>query len=130
IFLAFGLLPIVFSAVVSLYDWQGTTPGSFVGFSNYQVLLQDSDFYTSLWNTVWIWLGSVPTMVLLALIFASILNSKTVWFRSLFRTVYFLPVVTSLVITGLVFSLLFSNTVGLINQPLSALGIPTPDWLG
>src|SRR5436189_3789718 len=86
IFLAFGLLPIVFSAVVSLYDWQGTTPGSFVGFSNYQVLLQDSDFYTSLWNTVWIWLGSVPTMVLLALIFASILNSKTVWFRSLFRT--------------------------------------------
>ena len=46
------------------------------------------------------------------------LNSKTVWFRNLFRTVYFLPVVTSLVITGLIFSLLFSNTVGLVNQPL------------
>ena len=38
IFLAFGLLPIVFSLGVSLYDWRGTTPGAYVGLSNYQLL--------------------------------------------------------------------------------------------
>ena len=53
IFLAFGLLPIVFSLGVSLYDWRGTTPGAFVGLANYQVLLHDPAFYKALWNTVY-----------------------------------------------------------------------------
>src|SRR5262245_28392147 len=72
IFLAFGLLPIVFSLAVSLYDWRGTTPGAFVGLQNYRVLLQDPTFYKSLLNTTYVWLGSVPPMILLALVFASI----------------------------------------------------------
>ena len=52
IFLAFGLLPIIFSLGVSLYDWRGMTPGDFVGLANYQVLLHDPAFYKALWNTV------------------------------------------------------------------------------
>src|SRR5262245_14847589 len=93
IFLAFGLLPIVFSLVVSLYDWRGTTPGAFVALENYQVLLRDPAFYKSLSNTVYVWLGSVPPMILLALIFAAILNARRIRFRNVFRTIYFLPVV-------------------------------------
>jgi len=129
IFLAFGLLPIVFSLAVSLYDWRGTTPGAFVGLQNYQVLLRDPAFYKSLWNTVFVWFGSVPPMILLALVFAAILNSRRVRFRSGFRTIYFLPVVTSLVITGLVFGQLFSTSFGLVNSVLEALGIPSVNWL-
>jgi len=129
IFLAFGLLPIVFSLAVSLYDWRGTTPGAFVGLQNYHVLLRDPAFYKSLWNTVYVWIGSVPPMILLALVFAAILNSRRVRFRSMFRTIYFLPVVTSLVITGLVFGQLFSMSFGLVNSVLETLGIPPVNWL-
>ncbi len=129
LFLAFGLLPIVFSLVVSLYDWRGTTPGGFVGMQNYQVLLRDPTFYKSLLNTTYVWIGSVPPMILLALVFAAILNSRFVRFRNLFRTVYFLPVVTSLVITGLVFGQLFSMSFGLVNSALEALGLPAFNWL-
>jgi cellobiose transport system permease protein len=129
IFLAFGLLPIVFSLVVSLYDWRGTTPASFVGLSNYQLLFRDPGFYTALWNTVYVWIGSVPPMILLALVFAVLLNSPRVRLRNFFRTVYFLPVVTSLVITGIVFSFLFSSTFGLINNLLGFVGVAPISWL-
>ena len=129
IFLAFGLLPIVFSLGVSLYDWRGTTPGAYVGLSNYQLLLRDPTFYTALRNTVFIWLGSVPPMILLALVFAVLLNTQRVHLRGFFRTVYFLPVVTSLVITGLIFSFLFSSTFGVVNRLLEPLGVAPINWL-
>ncbi len=100
--------------------------------ANYQVLLHDPAFYKALWNTVFVWLGSVPPMILLALVFAVLLNSQRVRFRGFFRTVYFLPVVTSLVITGLIFNFLFNPSFGLVNRLLEPLGIapincwPTP----
>src|SRR5215211_6216014 len=123
IFLAFGLLPIVYSLGVSLYDWRGTTPGSFVGLSNYRILLHDPDFYKALRNTMYVWVGSVPPMIFFALVFATMLNSERVRLRSFFRTIYFLPVVTSLLIAGLTFSLLFSTTFGLVNRLLEPFGI-------
>jgi cellobiose transport system permease protein len=129
IFLAFGFLPIIFSLGVSLYDWRGITPGAFVGLNNYQVLLHDPAFFKALWNTVIVWLGSVPPMILLALIFAVLLNSQRVRFRGVFRTIYFLPVVTSLVITGLIFKFLFNPTFGLINYVLAPLGIAPINFL-
>lgn len=129
IFLAFGLFPIVFSLVVSLYDWRGTTPGTFVGLQNYQLLSSDPAFYKALRNTVYVWIGSVPPMILLALIFAVLLSSPRVRFRAVFRTVYFLPVVTSLVITGLIFSLLFSQSFGLVNRILQVFGFRAINWL-
>ncbi|MCC2628158.1 MAG: cytochrome biosis protein [Thermomicrobiales bacterium] len=129
IFLAFGLLPIVFSLGVSLYDWRGTTPGAYVGATNYQLLLHDPAFYTALRNTVFVWLGSVPPMILLALVFAVLLNSQLVRFRGFFRTVYFLPVVTSLVITGLIFKFLFNPSFGLVNRLLEPLGIAPGNML-
>jgi cellobiose transport system permease protein len=129
IFLAFGLLPIVFSLGVSLYDWRGTTPGTYVGLTNYQVLLHDPAFYKALRNTVVVWLGSVPPMIVLALVFAVLLNSQQVRFRGFFRTVYFLPVVTSLVITGLIFKFLFNPTFGLANRLLEPFGIASTNML-
>ena len=129
VFLAFGLLPIVFSLGVSLYDWRGTTPGEFVGLENYRVLLQDPSLYKALWNTVVVWLGSTPAIILLALIFAVLLNSRLVRFQGLFRTIYFLPVVTSLVVTGLIFGQLFSESYGLVNGLLALVGIAPINWL-
>lgn len=130
IFLAFGLLPIVYSLGVSLYDWRGVTPGSYVGLANYRVLLHDPVFYKALRNTIYVWVGSVPPMIFLALVFAVLLDSRRVRLRGFFRTIYLLPVVTSLVITGLVFSFLFSSTFGLVNRLLDPLGVGPVNWLG
>jgi lactose/L-arabinose transport system permease protein len=58
-----------------------------------------------------------------------LLNSNRVRFRGFFRTIYFLPVVTSLVITGLIFSFLFSSTFGLVNRLLEPFGIAPISWL-
>lgn len=129
VFLAFGLLPIVFSMVVSLYDWTGIRPGGFVGLQNYEVLLRDPQFYTALSNTVYVWAGSVPAMIVLALVFAVLINASFVKFRNVFRTVYFLPVVTSLVVTGLIFSQLFSTSFGLVNSVLQSFGLAPINWL-
>ena len=129
IFLAFGLLPVLFSLVVSVFDWRGTTPGGYVGLANYRILLNDPSFYKALFNTFYVWVGSVPTLIFLALVFAVLLNSPRVRLRGVFRTVYFLPVVTSLVITGLIFSFLLSPTFGLVNRLLEPLGVGPIDWL-
>jgi cellobiose transport system permease protein len=129
VFLAFGLLPIVYSLGVSLYDWRGVTPGSYVGLENYRVLVHDPAFYKALRNTIYVWVASVPPMIFLALVFAVLLDSQRVRLRGFFRTVYFLPVVTSLVITGLIFSFLFSSTFGLVNRLLEPLGVGPINWL-
>lgn len=129
IFLTFGLLPILFSLVTSLYDWRGAKATGFIGLQNYQVLFADPALYKSLLNTLYVWLGSVPPMILLALIFAVLLDAKWLRFRQGFRVSYFLPVVTSLVITGLVFGHLFSSSYGLVNGILGRLGVEPINWL-
>ncbi|HZU14303.1 MAG TPA: sugar ABC transporter permease [Chloroflexota bacterium] len=135
LFLAFGLLPILFSLGVSLFNWQGVAQAQFTGLSNYGVLLTDPDFLTALGNTVIVWLGSTVPMVFLALAFAAVLNAQRLRLRGFFRTVYFLPVVTSLVVTGLIFSVLFDPSIGLVNDALHAVGIAPinflsdPNWM-
>jgi cellobiose transport system permease protein len=129
IFLLFNLLPILFSLVVSLFDWRGVRVGDFIGPGNFITLFNDPAFYKALWNTIIIWVGTVPTMIIAAVFFAVLINSKATWFKSLFRTIYFLPVVTSLVITGLIFNQIFSQSFGLVNTFLSFLGLAPVNWL-
>jgi cellobiose transport system permease protein len=130
IFALFGVIPILFSLAVSLTDWRGVRVGQFVGLENFVALFGDAKFLKALVNTGVIWVGSVPTMIFLAVLFAVLINSRTTLFRNLYRTVYFLPVVTSLVVTGLVFSQLFSQSYGMINNVLLAFGLKPVNWLG
>lgn len=129
IFLTFGLLPAIFTLVVSLYNWHGLTFGGFIGLHNYRVLFQDADFYTALRNTAWVWLGTVPTMAFIALVLAVMLNNRRLRARGWFRTIYFLPVVTPLVVTGLLFNQLFSASYGMANHILHWFGLPAVQWL-
>jgi lactose/L-arabinose transport system permease protein len=129
VFAAFSLFPMVFSLGVSLMDWQGVRAGGFTGIANYVRLFRDPVFWQALLNTVIVWLGTVPPMILLALVLAVTLESRAVKARSLFRTVYYLPVVTSLVITGLVFDMLFSTSYGLANNVLARFGVSPINWL-
>jgi lactose/L-arabinose transport system permease protein len=129
LFLVFSAFPILFSAYISLTNWEGVRPYQFVGLDNYRVLFGDPSFGRSLVNIVIIALGFQPIFLFLSLLFAVLLNNTSLRFRGFFRTVYFLPVVTSLVVVGLVFTMLLDPKYGLVNAALTSIGVPTIHWL-
>ncbi|MCH1618999.1 sugar ABC transporter permease [Streptococcus pasteurianus] len=115
----FYFYPMVQSFIMSLKSGSGVNL-SFVGFANYQRLLTDKIFLESLWNTLLFLLVQVPVMLGLSIFFSVLLNEKTLRWKGMFRTLFFLPSVTSLVAYSIVFKYLFSND-GVINNILSAL---------
>jgi lactose/L-arabinose transport system permease protein len=107
---------------------------NFVGLDNYRRLLTDATFIASVRNTLTYLIIQVPIMILLALFFSVVLNRPDIRFRGFFRTVIFLPAITSLVAYATVFSALFGHTgfinailqnIGLIDAPMQWLTDPT-----
>jgi ABC-type sugar transport system permease subunit len=129
LFLIFGAFPILFSGFISLTDWRGVHSPNVIGLANYRALFADPSFSRALRNVVIIGLGYQPLFLFLALLFATVLNTRSVQFRGFFRTVYFLPTVTSLVVVGLVFGMLFDPKFGMVNYLLSLVGIPAINWI-
>ena len=100
---------------------------TFNGFNNYTRILKDKIFRQAVFNTFFYLIIQVPVMLLLALIFASVLNSKSIRFKGIFRTLIFLPCATSLVSYSMIFRSLFSND-GFINMTLRNLGLNPIGW--
>ena len=118
LFAIFGAFPILFSFYLSFHRWRGYGPMVFRGFKNYARLFHDSLFWTSLWNTVIIWIAAHVPMLLLALVLAFILNSGLVKFRRIFEAIYFTPMVTSSVAVPLTSSFAISILPPLANGPI------------
>ncbi|MBA7497624.1 Lactose transport system permease protein LacF [subsurface metagenome] len=121
--------PIVYSLYLSTMSSKGIVQ-KFIGFGNYVKLFQDSMFILALKNTLTFFLIQVPIMLFLALILANILNDKTIKYRGIFRTAFFLPAVTSLIAYTILFKMMFSLD-GFINGVLLSVHIiksPIP-WL-
>lgn len=127
IFFGFMIYPLVYALVLSFSEWR---PGgmSFVGLDNYTALFADGLFRKSLYNTGLILGVQVPIMLFIATILAVLINSDMVRFRNLFRLAIFFPVLIDLVTYSLVFSLLFEERNGLINQILEFIGIGAIPW--
>ncbi len=121
LFAIFGAFPIVYSLYISFHDWQGLRPGEFIGLQNYRLMLGDPQFHKAMLNTFVVGLGYVPIMILLALGFATILTRK-IRFQGVYRLAYFLPVITSLVVVGIVFSFLFGSPYTPLAPLFAALG--------
>ena len=125
----FGLYPILYSLFLSFHKWSGSSAMEFIGLENYRHLISDPVFVQSVTNTMTIWLINTIPMVVLALIFAFLLNLATLKGKTFFRAVYFLPNVTSTVAVSMVFSTVFANTYGLANFALTSLGMKGIRWL-
>lgn len=125
----FGLYPIIYSLILSFHKWSGSSQMQFVGLQNYQYLLKDTVFLKSVLNTMIIWCINTIPMVILALIFAFLLNISTLKFKSVFRAIYFLPNVTSTVAVSIIFATMFANNYGLVNFALKTLGLNTIRWM-
>jgi multiple sugar transport system permease protein len=131
----FFLLPAAASLLLSVTDFDiyglaDIRNVRFVGLQNYITLFSDGVFWRAMRNTLYFAGLGGPLTVLMALLSAMLVNAKATRLKPLFRTIYFAPVVTSLVAVSVVFRYLFHVRVGLLNQLLEALGFAPIDWLG
>lgn len=107
-------------------------PGTvrFVGITNFAALLNDPVFWKALVNTLYFVLVGGPLSVAASLAAALLVNARVARFKGLFRTVYFAPVVTTLVAVAVVFRYLYHPRFGLANQILELVGVGPVNWLG
>ena len=128
-FFCFSLLAFLASFVISFFDWDMLTTPSFVGLDNYVNLLHDKTFHLVLWNTFIYTIGTVPLSAGLGLLVALGLNQR-IRGLSIYRTIYFMPVVTSLVAVSLLWQWVFDSHYGLLNNMLRFVGVDNaPEWL-
>lgn len=125
IFVAF---PLVFSFYLSFHDWNPLSDQrTFVGLANYVDLFGSEAFSGTVTNTVVFTVGVVGLTVMLSLLLASALN-QGLRGTGLFRGIFYSPVVTSFVATGLVWLWLLDPGYGVVNYGIGLLGLPKPGW--
>ncbi|HXX39429.1 MAG TPA: sugar ABC transporter permease [bacterium] len=130
----FVYYPVIDNFRLSLYAWSAFSPRpTWVGVSNYQKLMGDPVFWSSLLNNTYYAIVSVAFQVGLGLVIAAVLEETLVRrLRVFFRTVYFIPAVVSITVVGLLFQTLYDPKMGLIDQFLVTIGRGswTHAWLG
>ena len=130
LFAIFGLFPLLMAVALGFFEWRGAGLPVFIGLENYRrIFFVNPDFGKSLVNTLIMGVGGNIINLFGALVLAYILNSKLVRFANLFKTLYFMPMVTSAVASAIIFKSLFNERAGIINQLLESLGFGRVDWL-
>ncbi|RXZ82052.1 sugar ABC transporter permease [Paenibacillaceae bacterium] len=130
IFIVFAIIPIIWSVYYGFFDWKGLGTAKFIGFKNYEMMLQDRIFWRALLNNLILTasaiLGQVPIALLLALLLL-----KNSFFNRIIRSAVFLPMVLSTVVVGLIWGYIYHPQIGLLNQLLELLGLEswTRAWL-
>jgi multiple sugar transport system permease protein len=129
-FLLFTALAVVTAFGLALTEWDLLIPPKFVGIANYSKLLtNDPVFKQSTLNTVYFVGGVVPLDIVCSLSLALLLN-RPIRAMRIYRAIYFVPVVTSLIAVAMVWQWLYHSEVGLINFVLADTGLPKINWLG
>jgi ABC-type sugar transport system permease subunit len=125
--IAFLYVPMALSAYWSFTDFNGLLPPRWVGLANYRELVTDPLFLQAVRNTAVFVLLAQGIGPVLGLASAALLNNK-LRFRGFFRTAYFIPVMTSLVVVATIWKMLL-NSNGLVNVIFGYLHLPTTSWL-
>lgn len=131
----FFFLPVLAALAMSLTDFDLYALSDlanlrFIGLRNYAQLLVDPLFWKALGNTLYFVVLGVPLSIAASLGAALLVNSKLARFKSVFRTIYFAPVVTTLVAVAVVWRYIFHTRYGFLNYALSFFGIDPIDWMG
>ncbi|WP_406278071.1 carbohydrate ABC transporter permease [Embleya sp. NBC_00896] len=127
--LTFTLVPLGFALVLAFMKWDGLGEKSWVGFANFRDQLGDPTFRGAVGHTLLLGVITVPVGLVLALLIAMALNN--VRGKTIYRVVYFLPVVTSSVAVAVIWQMLLaSGDLGMLNNTVHDwFGITLPDWL-
>ncbi|MFC5789290.1 carbohydrate ABC transporter permease, partial [Agromyces tardus] len=126
-FVVFTAWPMIYSAYLSLTDYDVINSPEFVGFANYAQMAADPKVLIALGNTVYFTALQVPLYVVVSLALALLLD-RAGRASGFFRTLFFLPKMTPPVAVGVLFLLLFNGQNGLINSVLGWFGIDGPAW--
>ncbi len=127
-FALYVLFPIIQSFQISLYRWDGLGEARFIGMQNYDDLMADPAFYTSLVNNVK-WLALYLLAIPGGLFIALFLNQQVRGIR-IYKSLFFFPFVISQVVVGLVFAWFYNPSIGLLNPILSLFGVESVNVLG
>lgn len=133
LFCMFTVYPAVASWVISFFNWTGMEPLiDFVGWRNFIEVATDPGFWNAFKNSFVYMLGVVPIQLSLALLGAIVLNNPELSGTTIYRTLLFLPVITTTSIVGIIMSFIFGTFNGVVNEILMALKlIAKPvNWLG
>src|SRR5437899_9115491 len=135
VIVAFCVVPVVASLALSFTDFDVYAVADhrqlrFVGLANYAHLLADPRWWIALRNTTYFVLVGGPLSVAASLGAALLVDARLARWKGFFRTVFFLPVVTTLVAVAVVWRYLYHPRFGLLNRGLALVGLGPIDWLG
>jgi multiple sugar transport system permease protein len=130
-FLAFTILPMAASLLLSFTDFDPRDPGgtTFIGLDNYARMMSDPILIKSLTVTIRFVILIVPTTMIVALAIAMLVNSTVLRGKNVFRTIFYMPVQIPLVASTLIWIGVLNASTGWLNYGLEAVGIPKQDWL-
>jgi multiple sugar transport system permease protein len=133
--LIFFFIPVIAAFLISFTDFDIYALGDlntvrFIGFKNYERLLEDPLFWQALKNTSYYVFMATPLTIAASLGAAILLNSKLIKFKAIFRLSYFIPYVTTLVAVAIVWRFIYHPKFGILNYFLSFFGIEPVDLLG
>jgi ABC-type sugar transport system permease subunit len=134
LFVVFRAGPVVASLVLSFMEYDGLSRPVWIGLANYENILFGTEaatrlFWQSVANTLYFTVGEVGLEMVTGLSLAVLVNSRLLRARPLWRTAYYLPVVTSLVAASMIWVWLYHPQAGLFNQVLQMVGLPRLKWL-
>lgn len=113
--LIFIVIPVIFSFSLSFVNWDLLSPMSFAGLNNYRDVLTDSSFLQVLINTFVFAISTSVFAVIIPLVLACILNNK-IRGSNFYKTAYFLPFITPMIVIAIVWQWIFDPNIGLLNQ--------------
>lgn len=126
----FLLLPIIGSIVLSFFSWDILSAPKFDGFANYAAIGSDPTVRRAFLNTFAFVIIVVVLQLVISLFLAVVVQTKMPnWLRTFFRSAFFFPLILSAASVSLVMSYLFNADFGLVNEVLTAVGLPKVGWL-
>lgn len=126
----FIIWPAVYAAFLSFQDWSFYSDPEFVGLRNYQNVLADGAFWAAIGRGFVFVLLTVPPMLVLAFLFASLVVSVSRRFADVLKVSIYIPTIISGVITSIVFAIIYNYSGGVLNWVLARFGVEPIAWLG
>jgi ABC-type sugar transport system permease subunit len=121
------LVPMFQNIYYSFFQWNGIAEPIFNGFSNYIQLFKDSNFFTSLINTI-LWV----VITLIFPVFGGLLIAvflRGIKFGNFFKSIFYIPITISFVATGIIWNYMYSRQIGVLNTFLDLIGVNKISWL-
>ena len=131
LYLLFVIGPAIYGLVMSFFDTSLVKSGlgKFAGFDNYVEAFKSSDFWSSMWHTVWFTILTTPPLVVLSFIFA-LLAERAMHGRWFFRLAFFSPYILPSATMALIWIWLYTPGLGLASAAVRDVGLTPPQWLG